>query len=236
MNPHLPHFRNTNRGIRGLGAGLPPLPSAIPTSASRCGPSARASGPCSGALANRYTACYHNLAATWRLIAHDHSFRKMSLPPRYWDTSPPYDQMPFDAIRLNVIQTVPFGTTFTVAGRLQTVLSYTVPFGFDGVLNVLINLFQPSPAADAAAQYQDGSGDLVWRVGINNYMMDNYTNITTSMGTLTNTGSLAFGGGVRIRSNQTITYFAQANANGIANLDPNGQVICGIQGWIYPNQ
>jgi hypothetical protein len=77
---------------------------------------------------------------------------------------------------------------------------------------------------------------LTWILGINNYLQLNYTNIGITMGGQAQLGPVTRGGGIRIKSNDQVTFYCVATAGGLAYLDPNGIVICAIQGWLYPNR
>jgi hypothetical protein len=136
--------------------------------------------------------------------------------------------MPPDAIRLNYIGNAV--TTSLTANVPNIVMQYPVPFGFEGIVNEHVNLFQPQTGPG----YQDGSGDLIWRIEVNQYLLTYYTNVNTSMGSLAQSGGVRNGGGFRIKSNQTITYSVIPTVAALGTLDPVGQVICGIRGWIYP--
>lgn len=201
------------------------IPGIIPTSSSRC--ASNAIPPCPS---NEWDACESANAAQWKRIYRDPNFAKLQLPVRYWNLSePPFDTMPPDAIRLNQIGNAIL-TPGLVANANNTILQYTVPFGFDGIINENMNIFVPQ----AGAGFQDGSGLLTWRIYINQYLVTYYTAINTSMGSLSNSGNLNHSGGIRIRSNQTVTYVVFPTATALATLDPNGQIICGFRGWIYP--
>jgi len=205
-----------------------PVPFTIPTTATQCLPNAPPPCPAN----NTFDACLQQNAANWKKLYRDPRFAKLTLPVRYWSLSePPFDTMPPDAIRLQ--QSGNLILSSLTANVNNTVLSYTVPFGFEGIINENLNIFNISPGG--GPEFQSGSGALLWRVIINQYLATYYTAINTSMGSLANSGAVMHSGGIRIKSNQTITYVVVPTTAALAGgLDPNGQVICGFRGWIYP--
>lgn len=203
------------------------LPPIIPTLRGRC--SAYAVPPCPPP--NALDLCAQANAVNWKRIYKDPNFQKLQLPTRYWNlNAPPFDMMPSDAIRLNVPGNVPLSSL--VANTDNVILQYTVPFGFEGIINENLHLFVIQPGG--GPPYQDGSGGLVWRLLINQYLVTYYTAMNTQMGSLSNSGAMYHTGGIRIKSNQTITYAVDPTAPALAGLDPNGQFVAGFRGWIYP--
>ena len=205
------------------------FPNTIPTLKDRCSPSVFIK-TCNDPN-NAAAMCLQNETGLWNSIAHNPKFALLRLPVRYrLLPNPPFDLMPQDAVRLNVQNGLPISSI--AAGQHFPVLTYTVPAGFDGVINVTLNTFtiQNGPGL------QDGSGMLTWSIGINNYLQINYTNITMTMGGQAQLGPVTRGGGIRIKANDTITFYCIATVAGLAYLDPNGIILCAIQGWLYPNR
>jgi len=180
--------------------------------------------------------CLWKEVALWEKISSNPAFALLSLAPRYrYATQSPFAKMPQDGTRLNEIGSVPMADlTAATAGVYVLAHSYLVPPGSDGVINNTLNKFVPQPGGGQA--FQDGSGQLTWVLGINNYLAYGYTNITTQMGDVGQLGPTATGGGIRIKSNDLIQFYVAASANGIATLDPNGIVVCAFQGWLYANR
>ena len=205
------------------------LPNTIPTQNDRCTPSVTLKS-CTGPD-NIATACLKREAEVWAGISGSPTFSLLKLPARYrLLNAPPFDVMPVDALRLN--QNGNLGmSALSVAGRYYTVLSYLVPPGMDGVINVTLNKFVPS---QTGPDFQDGSGQLTWALGVNNYLALNYTNIGIQMGGSAVLGPVSHDGGIRIRANDAIRFYVKASAAGIGFLDPNGIIVCAIQGWLYP--
>jgi hypothetical protein len=203
------------------------LPSTIPTQNDRCTPSVTLRSCVQGD--NPMTRCLKRENAVWNAISTNPAFALMKLPARYQTLLSPFDVMPYDALRLNQSGSFPISGA-TVANRYYTVFSYLVPAGMNGVINVTVNKFVPS---QTGPDFQDGSGQLTWALGINNYLALNYTNIGITMGSNAVLGPVAHDGGIRIQANDTISFYIKASAGGLAYLDPAGIILCAIQGWLY---
>ena len=204
------------------------LPLTIPTQQDRCTPSVTLRSCVQHD--NYMTQCLKREADVWDTISGNPAFSSLRLPARYrLLAQPPFNAMPSDAQRLNESATIPM-SSITVAGRYYTVLSYLVPAGMDGVINVTVNRFV---ASQTGPDFQDGSGQLTWALGINNYLALDYTNIGITMGGAAVLGPVAHDGGIRIKANDTISFYVKASTAGIGFLDPNGLILCAIQGWRY---
>lgn len=128
-------------------------------------------------------------------------------------------QLPLVGKRLNLTQTVPLPATASTV----IVINYTVPFGWVGYINNIAHQYING------AGFVDGSGDLIWGIGINNYFPYGYGNMTVQQGSLTN-ASLYSDTGIRIRSNQNITYQVTWNGQNLVG----GSLLCAFQGWVCP--
>lgn len=117
------------------------------------------------------------------------------------------------------------------AGVDTAVVSWRVPPVWDGVIITVTNVFSPTPGG---AGLVEGSGWLTWRLQDNYRYLRDLGNIQISLGTLRHPFELD-GAGYRIFPNDLLTYTVSVSAAGIANLDPNGRVICAITGWLYPH-
>lgn len=205
------------------------LPSTIPSLQNRCAPSIAAQFGCQ--TPNFAMQCLWKEAMLWHKISADPAFALLQLAPRYRAMNiDPFLAMPKDATRLNQIGFIPISSL--VANTYSLVTSYLVPPGCDGVVNNTMNKFVPQTGPD----FQDGSGQLTWVIGINNYLAYNYNNIGVEMGDNAQLGPTAHDGGIRIKSNDLIAFYVTATAPGLAFLDPNGVIVCALQGWTYPNR
>ncbi len=195
------------------------LPSNIPTSATRCLP---------GKLPSRCFAneCLDSLSDEFTKYVKSDAIWKKAYPRYAGASSPPWVEMPYDAIRLNENANVAFADL--VGSTLTPVLTYTVPEGYAGVINQNLQIFVPT----TGTAFQDGSDALVWYIGVNQCFVSDYTSMNYHEGSLDSIGRVALGAGIRIFPNQIYTYYVEWD--GTTALDPDGQVITGINGWIYP--
>lgn len=140
--------------------------------------------------------------------------------PQPWVEMPPGGE-PFDVIR--DIATPDSNDTETV------VLSYQIPFGFDGVILGIGNLF-------SGGTFEEGSGDLVWRIrvgqpGTSGRPVRNYSNIRTSMGGFSAPRDVF--GGILVHSEDYITYTV-THASGSPIVPGGTVVICNVAGFYWP--
>lgn len=211
---------------------MAPLPPTIPSLSDRCVSMVRL--PNCGLPDNSAAQAIKLEVDLWARIAFNPTFALLKLPARYRAlNSHPFDEMPFDAARLNVQGTS--GTIATLAsGVYNPIVTFTCPVGYDGVINNTMNKFAPQPGVGPGLQ--DGSGMITWAIAINNYLAFNYTNLTMQMGDNAELGPVAHSGGIRIKANDTVTMYALVTAAGLAFLDPNGLILGALQGWVYSNR
>lgn len=112
--------------------------------------------------------------------------------------------------------------TPAVSGPLtdSLVLSFAVPRGFDGVIKDLSHNV-------VGGGFTEGSGDLVWRLRVDNQFVKNYGRITVQFGTIAEPRGTY---GIVLKSGQTFRYLV-ANA---AYLVGGTKIICTARGWFYP--
>ena len=133
---------------------------------------------------------------------------------------PPWLKMPAEGRQYQEIQSIPLPANNSV----DTVVNqFIVPTGYDGVITSITNFY-------TGAGFVEGSGDLLWRLLIGRRWARNLGAIDTTLGSLTSPCPL-FRGGIRVYSNQLITYFTNVP---IASALAGGRVICGVFGWYYP--
>lgn len=207
------------------------IPYSIPTQGGRCEPTA-IPRTCSEPD-NLATQCLKGEAWTWAQIALNPLFALLKVPARYRLASEsPFNTMPQDGIRLNAIPTSPLLLSSFIANRFTPIVSYTVPPGFDGVINSVFTKFVPQNGPGL----QDGSGMITWLVQINNYLAVGYESLTLQFGNNSSIGPTAHGGGIRIKANDQVTVYAIVTVAGLGFLDPNGIVLAALQGWTYANR
>lgn len=129
--------------------------------------------------------------------------------------------LPANGTRLNKIQSLQITNPLPVTR--QTVLEYTVPVGYYGVINYL--------AAFLSTPYDEGSGDVIWSLAANDFFFYGYGNILNTLGDLKQQWSVD--GGLWIRSNQVIrVYIDLPNTTG--SVQAPARATGAIQGWIAP--
>ncbi len=136
---------------------------------------------------------------------------------------PPWVAMPRSGQRYqkNVSVALP-----AVEGAENLLLTYRVPFGYDGVLITATALF-------TGTGFIEGSGDITWRFQNNFRYFKDLGEVQITLGDLEFPYSLE-GGGYRLYSNDIIRMYVNLGAGSLGRLDPNGRIVVGITGWIYP--
>ena len=134
---------------------------------------------------------------------------------RVWLDEPP-GSVPFDEQATLTLPPVPIGSDVPV-------LTFRVPFGFDGVIkwisnNVINTNVQFSP------------GNLIWKILVNGRAVRNFQNITNEKGTIFQGRQIS---PIRIFSGDLVQYTVQ---------DPTGTVIfsgstvCSATGYYFPSK
>ena len=113
--------------------------------------------------------------------------------------------------------------TLPAEGSSDTVVSFLVPDGWDGVVNAFSWNF-------TGAGFNEGSGDLVVQILRNDAAVRNYDNITVSKGTIPIPRPIS---PIRIYSKQTVSIKISNVAGG---LILTGNVVGSLVGYIYPNK
>lgn len=166
---------------------------------------------------NEYTQHFLALAASSnRILLADRRRRMRNIPNQPWN-SPPEGRQPF-----NQVGTLAVADTTT--DTLETVLSFRVPEGWDGIANRIILDYTGN-------NFDQGSGQIVFSVKIDGVYQFGWENILTTMGSLGN-GEKVEGGGFAMGSGQLVeievfypnTFAPQATASFIGAL----------AGYFYP--
>lgn len=223
-----------------IGIGLPPRPGAGPDGAEGSfGPAPGVSQPGSCAAGrgpvvvcsqptyrpNWNNLCLGSLVGLWERVYSAGGPRHYCDPTDYRTCGvPPWQQMPAGGRRFQRVGTL------AIAGLAEgidyTVLSFRVPFGWDGVLITVTNQFN-------GLGFVDGSGSVHWRVMFDGQWYKDMGDVTITLGRLETPYELE-GGGYRITSGQTLRYIARLGAGALGILDPLGIISCALSGWFYP--
>jgi hypothetical protein len=139
---------------------------------------------------------------------------------------PAYIQPPPNSVRWQprgslVIPIVP-------AGADQLVLQQTIPLGYDGILISISNIWN-------GTGFIEGSGDITWRLQIDQRYVPFFDSINTTLGSLTIPYDVT-GQGIALLSGQTVYYYANFAVGSNARLNAGGQTLCACTGYIWPRE
>lgn len=159
--------------------------------------------------------------AVWDRIGECGGFKTVCAVNKY--AKAPWLWMPKEGERYNEINTI----ALPVAEGVETVvISHQVPPGYDGVIVNPVNGF-------TGTGFQEGSGDLVFRIRLNRRFAKDYGNITTSLGSLVLPQS-AQQHTIQLVSNELVQYTITLGPGALGRLDPAGRILCALIGWFYP--
>jgi len=131
------------------------------------------------------------------------------------------DEVP-GSISFNPIGTIPLPDP---ADPDLPILSFRVPLGYDGIILAQFHGF--------TGDYNQGSGDLVWRIRVDGRYLRDCGNMEVSLGSSKQLSPIA--GGLQLRSDNFVEYLVAApNTTGSLPLPGQGNVIAGLHGWFYP--
>lgn len=140
----------------------------------------------------------------------------------------PWVQMPAGGRRFRPISNA-LVSSLIFDGTDQTILETRVPYGYDGVIMDTVNEI----TASNATGFDEGSGDITWRLEADDRYLRDYGAVTVSVGSLVMPSPIQRGG-LRVYSGNILRFVA-AMAPGAENrLNPNARIICSISGWWYP--
>jgi hypothetical protein len=151
----------------------------------------------------------------------------------------PYIAMPDSGRRFKEVGSVLVGTNPPLVGdTLVPVLTFTVPTGYDGVVDTVI--CNVTPGSSGPSGFIEGSGTIVWRVAADSilfatsgprYLRD-LGNIMFSYGSLT-TPIPTTNSSLRLYSGNIVTFYADFFSSGLGVLATDATVVCGLSGWFY---
>ena len=146
--------------------------------------------------------------------------REQGYWPYPWVEMPP-GGLPFDEFAS--IVTPAANSTETL------VLSYPIPFGYDGIILAVTNLF-------TGPGFVEGSGNLIWRIRIGAAALQgtpvrNYSNIRNTLGSLQQPRTVF--GGILVESDQTLQYTV-THAIGSPIVPAGTRIICNVAGFYWP--
>ena len=148
-----------------------------------------------------------------------------SLGAPVWE-QPPWEVMPSNAEPFQEMFAMPTDTLAASPGTDIVLGEFTVPNGMDGVINRFV-------AQTSAAGFTDFSGQIIWRLLINNRYARNLGNVQNTYGSLQAAFMVPGQDSFRLVSQQTITLIAQVPAGSPVS---GGGIVAGAFGWFYPRR
>lgn len=156
----------------------------------------------------------------WELIQAYGGLRAICPGQRY--AMPPWVKQPEQGRRFSKISSIPLPA---VEMAPYLVATMQAPLGYDGVIPSVVNLYTGSG-------FMEGSGDITWRIALNQRWVKDYGAIVTTIGSLTTPYPTNMGA-IRLLSGQTVNYYVTLGAGALGNLS-GGRIICGLFGWFWP--
>ena len=114
-------------------------------------------------------------------------------------------------------------TPLAAAGDVQ-VLSFRVPDGYDGVIAGLFHYY-------TGPGFQDGNGDIQWRLAINKVYAIHLGNVLVTLGSAQQ--AFPVDGGITVQSGNTIRYIVNVPNLSGGILPLATQIVCGLEGLFY---
>lgn len=169
---------------------------------------------------NTFNYCLDVERQVWQRI-NDCGGLQAICPGRKWP-DPPWVKMPVQGKRFSKISSISLPNA---DGADHLVLSWLVPYAFDGCIVSVVQIY-------TGQGFQEGSGDLTWRLKLNQHYVKDYGATTTSIGSLTTPYNIN-SGQVILQSGQLVQYFVNRSTGSGGNLN-GGRVICATFGWFWP--
>jgi hypothetical protein len=169
---------------------------------------------------NEFDNCLRDEYGLWQTIQQCGGLQFICPGMRYKD--PPWVKMPMQGKRFSKIVSIPLPAN----NGLETLVgSFLVPMGMDGVgVSVIFNY--------TGQGFAEGSGDLTFRLKLNQHYVKDYGNIQTSIGSLVTPYNVN-SGQILLKSDQLVSFWVNASVASAGNLN-GGRVIAALFGWYYP--
>lgn len=133
---------------------------------------------------------------------------------------PPWVKMPAQGRRFSKINSIPLPGN---GSGDQLITSMLVPLGWDGVIISTANMF-------TGQNFLEGSGDISWRLMINQRFVKDMGNLQTTLGSLTQPWPVN-SGSIRLLSGQLVRWFVNIS---LGSMAVNGRCIGAVFGWFWP--
>jgi hypothetical protein len=170
---------------------------------------------------NLYQAAIDNYTDRFQCVIDSGMFKPSGGCPAFQSADAPWLVKPPQAVEFRHQASLPVSAF--VGGFNTPVVSFESRLGYDGVISMLVNQF-------ADQGFVEGSGSIIWRIGVGYRWVENYSAITTTLGEPDN--PYIFGtGGIKFRELTTVTMFAQIPDTSLFNA--TSLITCGLAGWQY---
>ncbi len=146
----------------------------------------------------------------------------MSICPGKKYTDPPWVKMPQQGKRFSPIGSIPLPTTYNTD---ILVLSFRVPLGYDGVIKYVVENY-------TGQGFSEGSGDLIWRISLNQRFVKNYGNTNVQLGSLVAGPSIP-NSEIILLSNQLVQFWINVAPAAAGDLN-GGRILSAAFGWFWP--
>lgn len=186
----------------------------------------------------KYDACLARELGIWNEIIEAGGLQTICVPvgrPKY--ANRPWIVMPAEGRRFKPIAILALTDPSVVFDGSNIVVPFTTiqnlfcPLGYDGVItDVIMNVL---PGASGVDGFVEGSGDITWRLQIQQRYARDYGNIMAQVGSLTSPSPVPRGG-IRVRSRDQVQFLVALSAAAQGNLSPDDRIVCSLSGWWYP--
>ena len=129
-----------------------------------------------------------------------------------------------DAEPFRRIQAV--ATPLAIAGDVL-VVTFWPPLGWDGILHGIFNRY-------TGPGFRDGGGDIEWRLQFGPVYAKQMGRVLVQMGQVNKFYKL--NQGIPFKSHRPIHWWVYAPNGSGAILPVNSQIVCGLEGWIFPRK
>lgn len=170
---------------------------------------------------NVFNACLEDERATWQMIQECGGLQAIC-PGRKWP-SPPWVRMPVQGKQFKKISSIALPAA---DGNDHLVLSWLVPYAYDGTIVSVVQNY-------TGQGFVEGSGDLVWRLQLNQHYVKDYGNSNTQLGSLVTPYPNINSGQILIQSGQLVQFFVNRSTTSAGNLN-GGRILCATLGWTWP--
>jgi hypothetical protein len=170
---------------------------------------------------NVWNGCLDLETGVWLQIQMRGGLRMLCPAKRY--PEPPWVKMPLQGKRFSEIKSIALPAN---DGLDHVVGSFIVPTGYDGVIQSVV--FQYTGQG-----FNEGSGDLTFRIQKNQYYVKDYGAVTTQIASMTQPYNGVTTGQILILSCQLVQLIVNRSVASGGNIN-GGRVIMSAFGWYYP--